>query len=368
MATRRRRTPAGAVTATSEGADAPTPTPAEAEPEAVVSAEPVEVEVTGVEESPVEVVVVPPEPTEASPVPVVEGPDFGVGSAALLRGALYERGRRFLDMLQQSQAELTPENVHQMRVSGRRLGSSLALVSSLVGRGPVKKLRQELRDARRCLGDLRDLQRQLEWLADEPLLDEYLTERAAELPRVIKKAAKKLGRVRARKIEKRLELVDALLAALLEEENAEESAREMLSRHIWESLLRAMSYADEVDPDHSFSYHALRVGMKTFRYQAEVFAAAGWACRLDEHDGWGKIKELHDSLGTLQDLEVLSCHLDFHWVECPPVRDSQARVINRLLKERHQNLGRIHLQDLDWETLWDWPSSEVEELVEESGE
>jgi CHAD domain-containing protein len=368
MATRRRRTPAAVA---EESAEASAPAVPEVE---VVEAAPAEesVEVPAIEaaaeaEAVVESAVEVPATQAALDEVPDEVPDFGQGPGALLRAALYERGHRFLEFLQLSQQELTPENVHQLRVSSRRLGSALALTSCLVGAGPVKKLRRDLRLARRSLGDVRDLQRQLEWLADEPLLDDYLTERASELPKVVKKAAKKLVKVRAKKVEKGLELVDALLAALFSEEKAEESARDMLSRHVWETLLRAMSAADAVDPDFSFSYHPLRVGMKTFRYQAEVFAAAGWTCRLDEHDGWGKVKELHDSLGLLQDLEVLSCHLDLHWVECLPVRESQARVINRLLKERHQTLGHIHLQDLDWEALWEWPKddAEVVEVLED---
>lgn len=292
-------------------------------------------------------------------------PNFGQGPGALLRLALYRQGRRFLDYLQAGQEELSPHNVHQLRVSSRKLSSTLALFSSLVGRGPIKRLRRKLRKIRRSLGVLRDLQRQLEWLCDEPLLDDFLTERTSELPSVIKQANKAVRRVKLSKIEKRLEMVDALLAGLLEEEHGEESAREMLSRAVWESLLAAMSHADEVDPDNSFSYHPMRVGMKTFRYQAEVFAAAGWENRLDHNEGWVKIHELHDALGTLQDIEVLACHLDYHWVQNPPVRETQARVVNRLLKERHQTLGRIHLQDLDWEQLWDWPQGEIEELLDD---
>jgi len=304
---------------------------------------------------------------EAAEKPEVEEdlPDFGEGSGAQLRLTLFRQGRRFLDFLELARQKLSPLHVHQLRVSSRRLSSTLSLFSSLVGKGPVKKLRRKLREVRRSLGVLRDLQRQLEWLVEEPLLDDYLTERAAELPSVIKRAGKQLKKIKASRLEKRLEMVDALLAGLLEDAQSEGDSREMLSRAIWESLLQGMSHADEVDPGNSFSYHPLRVAMKTFRYQAEVFASAGWTTRLAEHEGWEKVKALHESLGMLQDLEVLACHLDFHWVQAPPIRDTQARVLNRLLKERHQTLARIHLQDLDWEQLWEWPQGEIEELLVE---
>ena len=348
MATRRRRTKA----------DEPAPEVEEA---------PVVVEEVVEESPPEEVMLVEVALHAASHEPELEGemPDFGEGSGAQLRLTLYRQGRRFLDFLALSHLELSPPNVHQLRVASRRLSSTLSLLSSLVGKGPVKKLRRILRKVRRSLGVLRDLQRQLEWLVEEPLLDDYLVERAAELPSVIKRVGKKLKKIKSSRLEKRLEMVDALLAGLLEEKQSEGESREMLSRAIWESLLQAMSHADEVDPDNSFSYHSLRVAMKTFRYQAEVFSSAGWATRLDENGGWEKVKALHESLGMLQDLEVLACHLDFHWVQAPPIRDTQARVVNRLLKERHQTLGQIHLQDLDWEQLWEWPQGEIEELLVE---
>jgi len=347
MATRRRRTKA----------DEPAPEVEEA---------PVVTEEVAEESSPEETVEVALDAAAEEPEPEEEDlPDFGAGSGSQLRLTLYRQGRRFLDFLELARQELSPGHVHQLRVTSRRLSATLSLLSALVGKGPIRKLRRNLRNVRRSLGVLRDLQRQLEWLVEEPLLDDYLTERAAELPSVIKRAGKELKKIKASRLEKRLEMVDALLAGLLEEEQSETESREMLSRAIWESLLQAMSHADEVDPDNSFSYHALRVAMKTFRYQAEVFAAAGWATRLDEHGGWEKVKTLHESLGMLQDLEVLACHLDFHWVQAPPIRDSQARVVNRLLKERHQTLGRIHLQDLDWEQLWEWPQGEIEELLVE---
>lgn len=295
-------------------------------------------------------------------------PDFGSGPSSDLRRALFERGQRFLDLLTAAQQELTPENVHQLRVSSRRLGAALEMVASLLGPAPVRKLHRQLKKARKALGPLRDLQRQLEWLSDEPLLDDYLTERSGNLTEFVRKGARKLIQVRPSKAEKRLEMLDALLAALMEEEQSEDCAREILARCCWESLLEAMALADEVDPDHSFSYHPLRVAFKNFRYQAEFFSACGYATVLDQHDGWARIKELHDALGHLQDLEVLCCHLDFHWAQFPPVRESQARVINRLLKERLQTLGHIKLQDLEWEGLWEWPEAEEEEIAEESGE
>lgn len=309
-----------------------------------------------------------PEIEEAAPVDVAkeeELPDFGEGPGAKLRLAFFKRARAFLDLFQQARHELTPENVHQLRVSSRRLDAALTLMRSLIGRGPTKKLRAQIKEIRSSLSPLRDLQQQLEWLGDEPLLDELLTARASKLPKHIIKASKALSKHKASRLEKRLEMIDALLAALLEEEGAEDGCREILSRQVWETLLYAMSRAEEVDPDISVSYHPLRLAMKAFRYQAEVYGDAGWPNPLDQNAGWAKVKEMHQSLGALQDLEVLCCHLDEFWAEVPPIRESQARVVNRLLKDRHQTLGRIHLHDVDWENLWEWPVVEVEELSDE---
>lgn len=298
-------------------------------------------------------------------------PDFGDSPGVRLRQAFYERARNFLELLQLAREQLSPTNVHQLRVASRRLDAALQLMRTLLGKGPCRKLRGDIKEVRSSLSDLRDLQQQLEWLSEEPLMEELLTSRAAELPKKIRKASKKLAGYKPSRFEKKLELVDALLAALLEEEDAEANIQQMLSQQIWETLLGAMARAEQVDPDVSFTYHPLRLAMKAFRYQSEVYRDAGWPCRLDEEEGWEKVKELHQSLGRLQDIEVLCCHLDQFWSEIPPIRETQARIVNRLLKDRHQMLGQIHLQDLDWERLWEWPEGEIEEIaemIEESGE
>ena len=350
MARRRRSNPPEVVEVPIEAEEAPV---AEAEP---VVAESGESEAVSEISEPIVV-----EVEEVEPAPEVSEdiPDFGDGLQARLRLALYRRGRAVVEWLDQAQQELTPEAVHQLRVSSRRLDATLEMFACLVGRAPVRKLRRQLKRQRRALGPLRDLQRQLEWLSDEPLLDEYLTEKAAQLPATVRRAAKKVRCSSLDRLEKRLENLDALIAGLLEDSEHEEQVREIFSRHLWESLLAAMACADEVDPDHSFSYHPLRLSLKHFRYGAEVFRDAGWSSPLDENQGWEKVKGLHEALGSLQDVEVLCCHLDLHWAESPPVRESQARVVNRLLKERHQQLGKVHLQDLDWESLWEWPQEEA---------
>ena len=171
-----------------------------------------------------------------------EGPDFGEGLQGRLRQALYRRGRAVIEWLDLAHQELSPEAVHQLRVSSRRLEAALELFAGLVGRAPVRKIRRQLKRHRRALGALRDLQRQLGWLSDEPLRDECLTEKAAQLPATVRRATKKVRSSSVSRLEKRLEHLDALLAGLLEEADQEEQVREIFSRHLWESLLSAMAF------------------------------------------------------------------------------------------------------------------------------
>lgn len=295
------------------------------------------------------------------------GPDFGAGAGSGLRQALYERGRRFLNLLLAARDELSPEVVHQLRVNARRLEGGLHLLVPLLGKKTVGRTREVLGVARRSVGELRDLQRQLEALADEPLLDDYLAERSQLLPRTLARAGKELRKCKPGKIEKRLELVDALLAARLEE-TGEEVARQALEQRVWESLLSAMERAEHVDPDHSDSYHELRIALKRFRYQAEFFAATGWPQALDDNDGWDRLKELHHNLGALQDLEVLCRHLDVHWAESPPIRETQARLVNTMLKQRNGLLHKLTMQDVDWESFWHWTGAHQEAEAAEAAE
>jgi HD superfamily phosphodiesterase len=92
------------------------------------------------------------------------------------------------------------------------------------------------------------------------------------------------------------------------------------------------------------AFHALRIGIKRFRYIVENFLPV-------EHKAWSSdLKEIQDLLGEVHDLDVL-------WttaVACKifPVADSRQRWRKNILRERTKRIDRYRARMLGENSLW----------------
>ena len=206
------------------------------------------------------------------------------------------------------------EGVHQARVGTRRLREALPLF----GRSfpdDVRRLRRLLKRAGRRLGRVRELD----------VMETDLIRRAGRMPQAaptIEAARTELSRQRARSRRRLVKLLDRLRL----------DRRDQLGlRHRrdwwhpfdqtlatgWPSLLgaRLTRRADELIAaiDHAAGLyfpkriHAVRVATKKLRYTAELAAAGGLRPCVDAVDA---LKRTQDTLGRLHDAEVLRTSLD----------------------------------------------------------
>jgi exopolyphosphatase/guanosine-5'-triphosphate,3'-diphosphate pyrophosphatase len=92
------------------------------------------------------------------------------------------------------------------------------------------------------------------------------------------------------------------------------------------------------------AFHALRIGLKRFRYIVENFLPA-------EHKAWSNdLKEMQDLLGDVHDLDVLwatatSCHIF-------PDADSRKSWRERILSERTKRIERYRKKMTGPDSLW----------------
>jgi len=92
------------------------------------------------------------------------------------------------------------------------------------------------------------------------------------------------------------------------------------------------------------AWHALRIGIKRFRYTVENFLPS-------QHAAWGDdLKELQDLLGEVHDFDVL-------WataiqVGAFPDAETRARWREKLNKERTQRIGRYREKMVGKQSLW----------------
>ncbi|HUI39025.1 MAG TPA: CHAD domain-containing protein [Candidatus Nitrosotalea sp.] len=249
--------------------------------------------------------------------------------AKLARAGLRFWMQRVLQQARLAMRDPSPEAIHDLRVALRRCRSMAAGLAAVDPYPAWNEMRKASRKLFRRLGELRDLQVLQEWLnrlSDEsdPVrqsLAEVFSAREPELKTQVAKALGAFDRTqwtlwsrafpdRARRL-----VPDGLVAQHLALESWEKA------RALHRRALRNHNPA---------SWHALRIGLKRFRYTAENFLPgpyAGWAAGL---------KRIQDLLGDVHDLDVLSATLP----EAGPVLDAAAETRWRAAIE-HERTPRL---------------------------
>jgi CHAD domain-containing protein len=238
--------------------------------------------------------------------------------------------RRVLTELGNLRRAPDKDTVHDLRVAIRRCRSVAAVMAEVDPNPHWRELRHVPRKLFRRLGALRDAQIMGDWVKAHGaendrlriLLEEHFGAREPRLLNAVIHAAEKFDEKSwkrlDRKLRKRVRLVPAgsLAAECLSLERLEE-ARRLHARAIREQK-----------PD---SWHALRIGIKKFRYTVESFLPG-------RYEVWSpQLKRLQDILGEIHDLDVLAVL----------VRDKAQADIPELLSEWDRMIERARNKCLD---------------------
>jgi CHAD domain-containing protein/HD superfamily phosphodiesterase len=277
-------------------------------------------------------------------------------------------------------ADFSPDPVHDLRVSLRRCRS---LADGLMALDPSPDLKAMKRAGKRLfqrLGDLRDIHVMQEWIekldpAKELDLDKEsdevasgsatrnrsLSEQAANLSdangdspatpaQVLIKVL--LQREQEQKREAKAALDDfdrkqwRQWSKLLPHRAARFRPGSALFKHVaLERWLAARELHDRALRNRSQSaFHALRIGIKRFRYIVENFLPA-------EHKAWSNdLKEMQDLLGEVHDLDVLwSTAVSLHIFS-----DSESRKTwhDRIVEQRTKRIERYRQKMVGPNSLW----------------
>ena len=203
-----------------------------------------------------------------------------------------------LTALRPLQASPDAEAVHDLRVAIRRCRSVADIMKEVDPHPAWRRMKHQARGVFQALGDLRDLQVLEPWIeqlthADDPLrvgLGDALQRREAEPRERItqaveafdRKAWRRLARVLGRR--GRVVTPDGAAAECLVLE------RDLVLHRLHARALRLQTPA---------AWHRLRIGLKKFRYAAEIMLPR-------RHAAWqDALKQLQDLLGEMHDLYVL---------------------------------------------------------------
>jgi CHAD domain-containing protein len=250
---------------------------------------------------------------------------------------------RALEELASLRSSPDPDTVHDLRVAIRRC-RSLAAVMEEVDPDPAwPEMRRVARKLFRGLGALRDTQVMQEWIKKlgsetDPLrvhllasLEPEENQLAEAALRVAEKFDEKEWAHLERGLKQRARLVPVggLAAECLALERYEE-AKELHNR-----ALRT---------DKSKPWHALRIGLKRFRYTVESLLP-------DHYTVWGdQLKRVQDLLGDIHDLDVLTELLGD--AKAPETADSTKAWLEKVARERHDRIETYRQLTLGKTSLW----------------
>jgi CHAD domain-containing protein len=239
-------------------------------------------------------------------------------------------------------ADSDPETLHQMRVSSRRLYTALSVFEGAIAM-PKAATARRVRSLTKALGNLRDLDVQIQALKDEylPKLDgdekAQLSEAIAKLERQRQKVKAKAEDTLSQNRYNNLKLsYDAWIAdprlTALGTFSIQTVLPDLLDPLLSQSLLHPgwLIAADSVTTRNVEMLHDLRKACKFTRYQSDFFTPFYGK----EFKDWVKgLRSLQDVLGGLQDIQVLQRILVKH-----NMTKASTPQLHEAIREKEQSL------------------------------
>ena len=206
--------------------------------------------------------------------------------------------KRALEELAGLRGDPSPDAVHDVRVALRRCRSVAAAVEEIDPHPDWLEMRDGARKVFRSLGDLRDAQVMEEWAArvqpgNDPLKGALLESLAARKESANKKALSSAAKFD----EKRWHELERALTARLRRIPADGDAARCLAVERLEEARELHRRALRTESPRP--WHALRIGIKRFRYTMESLVPS-------LHEEWSDaLKRVQDVLGDIHDVDVL---------------------------------------------------------------
>lgn len=287
---------------------------------------------------------------ELGPAPLVAGPDDPPHRH--VRARLDAQLRVLLDHEEGTRAGTDPEDLHQMRVTVRRLRAAIKADGAALGERR-DRLDAELKWLGNALGPVRDLDVQLarlraeaadfapdERAAVERLLRVLVAERAAARRRML--AALRGKRYRTLLVE----VAEAARSAPVAEESGPDEAPQTamdLVRRPYRKLRRAVLALDADPPDDDL--HALRIKGKRLRYAAEMAGSS----RKRVRRLIAATKRFQDVLGEHQDAVIAEQRIRRLLDDRDDVDPGMAFAAGRLVERERRRRAEYRAR---WRETW----------------
>jgi CHAD domain-containing protein len=261
------------------------------------------------------------------------------------------RGLRFwmnrtLEELQKFRSDSHTDIVHDLRVALRRSRSIADAIKEVDPHPDWNEMRQAAKKMFRSLGELRDVQVMAAWLnklcpEDDPLKN-HLLETLAHAEKLANlKAQSRAERFDDKRWKKLMHSLSARIRRVPPDGDAAHCLALERLEEAKELHRRAMRTHTEKP------WHALRVGVKHFRYTTESLLPAA-------HAEWAdSLKRVQEALGNIHDLDVFALRLKTAIAQ--HIGETRADWDSRIAGEREKNLETYRQLALGTASVWsDW--------------
>jgi len=256
---------------------------------------------------------------------------------------------RVLEECDKAAAGFAADPVHDLRVAIRRCRSMADGFLSVDPDPAWKQMKRLAKPLFAALGELRDTQVMLEWVAKlrepEDALADELTANLTAKEHHQKSAAQHA-----------LAAFDRKHWAALNEHLAGRTGRVPLEGLVFQHLalerwMEAREFHRRALRNRSgAAWHQLRIGIKRFRYTVENFLPA-------RHEKWSRdLRDFQDALGEVHDFDVLRAIIVAH---PGATSEARARWFQRIASERQQRLDLYRSRMVGRTTLWEQWRSEL---------
>jgi CHAD domain-containing protein len=276
------------------------------------------------------------------PLPVALSP-----AACLLRDGLVQRWDKYIIRLQRCQLEFTEENVHDLRVSMRRLMAILVLSRAVLPMLKTKNLRQELKFHLDSLDGLRDAQVMLLFLRkyfhSNPAAAPLIAFLSMQETHLIRQVGYDVSLINS---ERMAETVNTL-RAFIEQSLTGTGVKGQILAVVDEAFAVVQWRRVNINPDDLSTVHAMRIAYKKFRYMIEI---AGPLIPAMPTTRARTLQRYQAMMGDIQDMVVFLQFIDQFAIDNPQFNITPVRVfISEKCNERMEYfLARINRLDRFW--------------------
>ena len=249
---------------------------------------------------------------------------------------------RVLEECDKASHEFAPDPVHDLRVAIRRCRSMADGFMSVDPDPDWKQMKKAAKPLFSSLGELRDAQVMMEWVAKLSEEGDPIRTRLLDTLHHREDALKASAQQAAHAFDREQWLV---LNENLAKRTGKVPMEGLVFQHL--ALERWMDahqlHRQALRNRTRIGYHQLRIGIKRFRYTLENFLPL-------RHEKWAQdLRELQDVLGEIHDLDVLRvllrAHPDVQW-------DDRTRWYARIAAERQTRLDFYRQKMMGRNSLW----------------